>query len=80
MELEISEEQYANSCLHQKRSMLSVSIIKNIIVFLYFFFLYGGIRFLEHINTMWDAVKDNSVIIFTYMKSRMNWNNAQRHN
>lgn len=63
LELEISEEQYANSCLHQKRSMLSVSIIKNIIVFLYFLLLYGGIRFLEHINTMWDGVKDNPVIL-----------------
>lgn len=62
LELEISEEQYANTCLHQKRRLLSSSVIKNIIVFLYFLFLYAGIVFLDRIGTMWDSVKENPVI------------------
>lgn len=62
LELEISEEQYANRCLHQKRSMLSASVIKNIICILYFLFLYLGVRFLEKIGDIWESVKDNPVI------------------
>lgn len=42
--------------------MLSVSVVKNIVVFLYFLFLYGGIRFLQNINTVWSSLKDNPVI------------------
>lgn len=62
LELEISEEQYANRCLHQKRKMLSASVIKNIICILYFLFLYMGVKFLEKIGAIWDAVKENPVI------------------
>lgn len=62
LKLEISEEQYANSCLYQKRKMFSASIIKNIIIFLYFLFLYIGIKFLVKITDIWDSVKDNPVI------------------
>lgn len=62
LELEISEEQYANRCLHQKRTMLSSSVIKNIICILYFLFLYLGISFLEKIGNALNAVKDNPVV------------------
>ncbi|MDE7366929.1 MAG: hypothetical protein K2N24_06210 [Lachnospiraceae bacterium] len=62
LELEISEVQYANRCLHQKRKMFSVSVIKNIICILYFLFLYMGVKFLEKISAIWDAVKENPVI------------------
>lgn len=62
LELEISEEQYANRCLYQKRKMLSSSVIKNIICILYFLFLYMGVRFLEKIGDIWESVKDNPVI------------------
>lgn len=62
LELEISEEQYANRCLYQKRKMLSSSVIKNIICILYFLFLYTGVRFLEKIGDIWESVKDNPVI------------------
>lgn len=62
LELEISEEQYANCCLYQKRKMLSSSVIKNIICILYFLFLYMGVRFLEKIGDIWESVKDNPVI------------------
>lgn len=62
LKYEIDEEQYANSCLHKKRSMLSVSVVKNIVIFLYFLFLYAGIRFLQNINKVWDSLRDNPVI------------------
>ncbi|MCM1496359.1 MAG: hypothetical protein NC089_11250 [Bacteroides sp.] len=62
LELEISEEQYANRCLHQKRTMLSSSVIKNIICILYFLFLYLGVSLLEKISNVLDAVKDNPVV------------------
>lgn len=62
LELEISEAQYANRCLHQKRKMLSASVIKNIICILYFLFLYMGVKFLGKIGDIWDSVKENPVI------------------
>lgn len=62
LKLEIDEEQYANTCLHRKRSSFSVSIIRNIIIVLYFLFLYGGIRFLVEITDIWEPVKENPVV------------------
>lgn len=59
---EIDKEQYSNSCLHKKRSMFSASIIRNIIIFLYFLFLFVGIRFLTVINEVWNSAKENPVI------------------
>lgn len=62
LELEISEEQYTNRCLYQKRKILFASIIKNVICILYFLFLYLGVKFLEKIGAIWDSLKDNPVI------------------
>lgn len=62
LRLEISEEQYTNRCLYQKRKHFSASVIKNIICILYFLFLYLGIVFLDKIGNIWDTAKDNPVI------------------
>lgn len=62
LRLEISEEQYANLCLHRKRNIFFVSIVKNIVIFLYFLFLFEGMRFFVIINGVWDSAKDNLVI------------------
>lgn len=62
LKLEIAEEQYLNTCLHRKRHMFSASIVKNIIIFLYFLFFYLWIKFIVNITNVWESVKDNPVI------------------
>lgn len=62
LNLTISEEQFANHCLRQKRSMLSATVVRYIILAAYFLFLYGGIRFLEEVNRAWDGARENPVI------------------
>lgn len=59
--LEISEEQFANHCIRQKRSMLSASVIRYIVIIAYFLFMYGGFRFLENIGHTWDSLRENPV-------------------
>lgn len=62
LKLKIDEEQYSNTCLHQRRSMLNVSIIKNIIILLYFLALFLGVWFLRHLSDVWGTAKENPVI------------------
>lgn len=62
LKLQIDEEQYMNLSLHRRRSMFSASIIKNIVIFLYFLFLYLGMKFLANIMDIGEAVKDNPVV------------------